>query len=833
MEERSCAALILLGVLLLSGLTITTVTPTAAAHTASTDTEEPSTPGVPVGVIVSTEVNSTHYRKSFTVRISDPGIYSFNASILCVKGFSENMWTTLSSSGQRYVPALDDYVHEEEHVWSDYFWWASTGWIEHYFEEFTFIKPGLLIIEFYSSSLYGDERFMVNFTISEEFPLSSAIPLSVGENTFKLTQEYAWAGYMFTPSQRGLYNFTVKEFLPYNTTSGWTPSTVYVFEPLKLFDSEHGHNWIYRTVNFQNFVDVGEGNSTYTQTWFSTILPRDYYFTVKTKNFLYLNGTYINLTIYVEPIQTLNLRPGHSVQLNFSSTNLDFFVALELDPQAQHNMYFDSPMGHNWTVYAADIVSGMGTPLIYSYAEYAGKPQTYELKMFNLTSLPQDSSYLGEYVPLQDPTGEHYVMTYVAISILIEYTNGTATTCVPYGGLYSLYNVSYLHVYGAPSTGNTPWFNVSLHLKNVGPFDTLTTSGDKFAINTTSGPIARIYQLPVQSGYIYEVTATPTVYTSNGYASISIIPSMAYENWFMTPVFDGTLLFIETCPPSYWPGGSEAYNSTVRIRFMSLMDDVVYVFVAGVSYMGVPTDTEEVVVNLTVTAPAPYTLGTDVTFTSDSFVGYSLQVVEGYSYRVTLDLYHPGTVAIAVMLDVYGNTPFNASESHIGVVAYSEGMMNFTGCFLAEETANVTLAIAPGSTVHFRVDVIDLVAPTVSITAPANGAIVAGQVTISFTAADDFGISSVTLTIDGDTHTVTGATSYTWDTSTAQPGLHIITLTAEDTSGNTASQTIAVLLLPEPGSYQSGLTLGLIFTVIGTIAALVIGILVGRLTKRS
>jgi len=783
--------------------------------------------------MVSTEINSTHYDRFFTVDISDPGIYSFNMTARCEDGFFDILGIYLYSSGKRYVPGIDEYSHEREQLWSYYWSWVSTGMVLQRYEEFTFVTSGIMIIEFYSYTLSSDEWFSVNFTVSQEYSLTSAIPLSVGENTFKWTQEQVWGGYVFKPSQRGLYNFTVTEFLPYNTTPGWTPGTVQVFEPLQFFDGVHGVNCLYHQVNFQNFVGVGEGNSTYTRSWFLSCLPDNYYFTVKSKDFLYLNGTYVNLSIYVEPVPTLTLSSGQSLRLNFSSTDPDVFIALELTPWMQHNLYYDSPSGYNWSIYADDIVSDMGTPFIYSYYEYGGIPQTYELRLLNLTSLPQDTAFLGYYVPLQDLTGEHFAIGYAVVATTVEYIDGSPTGCEPYGGLYSLYNISYLYVYGVPNAISTPEFNVTLHLETVAPPETLTTTGDTLPINHTSGPVARFYQFPIQSGYIYELTATPSIYTSNGYVSISIMPGLGYENWFTNPYYYGTPILTETYPSSPWPGGAEAVNETAGIRFMSMADDILYVVVLGASYMGLPSDTEEILVNLTVIAPTPYTLGSDVIVTADSFVGYSLSVVAGYSYMLTLDLYHPGVIGTALMFDALGNTPFNVSESHIGATVYCYGLMNFTGSFFAKETANITLALIPGSTMHFRIDVLDRIAPTVSIDTPTNGAIVSGLVVINFTITDDFGISSATLTIDGDAHTVTGTTSYTWDTSTTQPGLHIITLTAKDTSGNTASQTIAVLLLPEPGSYQSGLTLGLIFTAVGTIAALVIGILVGRLTKRS
>lgn len=91
--------------------------------------------------------------------------------------------------------------------------------------------------------------------------------------------------------------------------------------------------------------------------------------------------------------------------------------------------------------------------------------------------------------------------------------------------------------------------------------------------------------------------------------------------------------------------------------------------------------------------------------------------------------------------------------------------------------------------------VIDTVPPTVSITTPANGALVAGTVTIAAQASDNVGVASVQYQLDGTSlgSAVTSAPyDYAWNTAAASNGTHTITAVATDSAGNTATVSITV-----------------------------------------
>jgi uncharacterized protein (TIGR03790 family) len=91
----------------------------------------------------------------------------------------------------------------------------------------------------------------------------------------------------------------------------------------------------------------------------------------------------------------------------------------------------------------------------------------------------------------------------------------------------------------------------------------------------------------------------------------------------------------------------------------------------------------------------------------------------------------------------------------------------------------------------------DTTPPTVSMTAPANGATVAGTVPVSATATDNVAMAGVQFQLDGANlgAMVTGAGpsySVSWNTTTAANGTHTLSAVATDTSGNTATSSVSV-----------------------------------------
>ena len=86
--------------------------------------------------------------------------------------------------------------------------------------------------------------------------------------------------------------------------------------------------------------------------------------------------------------------------------------------------------------------------------------------------------------------------------------------------------------------------------------------------------------------------------------------------------------------------------------------------------------------------------------------------------------------------------------------------------------------------------------PTVTITSPTGAdshSTTAATLTISGTAADAFGIAQITWTNSrGGGGTATGTTAWSAPGIALQPGSNVLTVTARDTSGNTATDTLTV-----------------------------------------
>jgi len=99
----------------------------------------------------------------------------------------------------------------------------------------------------------------------------------------------------------------------------------------------------------------------------------------------------------------------------------------------------------------------------------------------------------------------------------------------------------------------------------------------------------------------------------------------------------------------------------------------------------------------------------------------------------------------------------------------------------------------------------DTTAPTVSLTAPANGSTVSGSVAVSANATDAVGVLGVQFKLDGvnlGSEDASSLYSTTWDTTTASNGSHTLTATARDAAGNTTTSSSVTVTVNNPISYQ-------------------------------
>jgi hypothetical protein len=85
----------------------------------------------------------------------------------------------------------------------------------------------------------------------------------------------------------------------------------------------------------------------------------------------------------------------------------------------------------------------------------------------------------------------------------------------------------------------------------------------------------------------------------------------------------------------------------------------------------------------------------------------------------------------------------------------------------------------------------DTTPPTVSITAPANGATVSGTVPVNASASDNVGVTKVELYLDGALKSTdtTSPYAWSWDSTTAANGSHALTAKAYDAATNVQTST--------------------------------------------
>ncbi len=88
----------------------------------------------------------------------------------------------------------------------------------------------------------------------------------------------------------------------------------------------------------------------------------------------------------------------------------------------------------------------------------------------------------------------------------------------------------------------------------------------------------------------------------------------------------------------------------------------------------------------------------------------------------------------------------------------------------------------------------DTIAPTVSISSPANGAKIGNGTYISASSSDNVGVKKMEVYIDGviKASSVTNSIAYTWTSYYAAAGSHLIAIKAYDAAGNVGQASVSV-----------------------------------------
>lgn len=147
-----------------------------------------------------------------------------------------------------------------------------------------------------------------------------------------------------------------------------------------------------------------------------------------------------------------------------------------------------------------------------------------------------------------------------------------------------------------------------------------------------------------------------------------------------------------------------------------------------------------------------------------------------------VDLYVNG---VLVGSDFEGPFSFNLDTS-----SYSDGTYT-----LIAKAVDAKGNVGSSSSVSVKIDnVVDTIAPVVTISNPANGSTVKGTVGINASATDNESVASMSIVIDGVTKatSTSGSISYSWNTSKVASGNHTIQVNATDATGNVGTKIIQV-----------------------------------------
>lgn len=707
---------------------------TELGEPAGSAAESPPLPYVPVGALTSFKLNYSFPYLSFGVSITQPGAYSVNASFKVesaqLLGLDYGIDVRIPS--HMWIPQLGDYADFMLESLDDAYWYDRiAGSTSSYYEEFVAVYPDALVLYFEILSPTSIDLLSVNFTVSQIYSFASAPVIPLGANgTLQWTEDDTWRAARFTLPSNGLYNFTAYAGLDWTTTAGWPGGTVYPFDRARLIDLLHGEMSTYDSWNPAFSVPPGPGAGSALQTygWYlDCFAAGDYYLVGTAAAFEYLNGTALNFTLNIRQVPTLSLAPNSAVQLSFSTTaNIyDAYVAVSAPQGYYHDLYFETPAGANWSVFAWDAVQGWPTGPYLQHTRDATQISTYDERLERSWSTVP-FTMMG--LPTQYLIGNPYTEEWRFQGTYKMYNNGSLWAALPPGGALppptSRFNTYFLRVMATPSGGpHTNTFNVSLAL-DATAFLTLTTSGLTVSFNTTSGVFYHILQIPETSGRIYAVSANATKYTFSGEIAVEDMFGPAYyADWQWLPFF---LLPLGKANPSGWNYGT-SYNVSgpVTLHYAAVRDGPSYLMIHGPGMPMVGGDMTEAKVSLTVTPPTTYTLGDDVTLSlhNQDFRTYSLPLIAGYRYSVSLSMDWDGLMALGYFFNDLGYTPFTVEGiMPLLIAVMTEPVMmgipfgvHYHSVFTARETGTMTFAVVGDGAVHFSVDVIDGIPPTVRL----------------------------------------------------------------------------------------------------------------------
>ncbi len=662
---------------------------------------------VPVNGMGTVVINDTDPQDSFTVEITEPGIYRFNLSYFVTNATpgGVDIDTDWSQTQDMWWPGVGTYFRSMSPFfalnWNNQFE-NDTG---SYDTDLICVRPGYIRIDFDLTFYFTGDQVAGNLTVDQLLvfgTLPDALPL--GENSsFEWTTDDTWYGLRLHLPANDLYNFTTYGSLNWSTTAGWGGDGFFTpLDAVVLIDLNFGQNMPFYT--WMPGYNVPAGPDTNDTTWGPLIDQQilsggDYYLLGQSLTFEFLNDSVTTFTVNVDTVPTTPLLPGVPLQLQFNTTPhvYDAYVQVTLPEGHYFDAYFSDPSGFNWTIMTFDAWMGGYTG---PYYETYNDPTTNYTLHDTLERGYATAQSFG--FPAPGVLGNMYMDQWYTISTYTLYTNGSITGAVPPGGpgISSRFNTFYMNVQ-AVSIGNphSQTFNITANL-DITPFPELTEMGLTFDFNNTVGPFYHCFSLPQASGGIYSVSTIATDYNASGTVGIEdYMQPEAYRDWQYFSFFGPPLGWSD--PPT-GTGYSVNTNDTAMLSYVSVRDIVNYLWVLGPGM--VSGDMIEANVSLSITPPVPYTFGTVAIATLEptDFATFTFDVVAGNTYAVTMEIMPDGDIAYGYFMNGFGENPFIIGSLFGSIIGTSTSFpfsMIYEATFTARYTGRVTFAVVGEGTV--------------------------------------------------------------------------------------------------------------------------------------
>ncbi len=244
-------------------------------------------------------------------------------------------------------------------------------------------------------------------------------------------------------------------------------------------------------------------------------------------------------------------------------------------------------------------------------------------------------------------------------------------------------------------------------------------------------------------------------------------------------------------------GGPSTY--TVAVSGMTTSGTVIATIAAGrASDAAGNTNTASTSTDNSVQFNAPDSTRPSVTITSPAngaTVAGTVNVVVGTSDNV-------GVVGVQFLLDGVVRADDTAAPYSIpwDTTSVANGAHTLTA--VARDAAGNRTTSSPVSVTVSNAPPADTTPPSVTITAPADGATVSGTVNVTANASDNVGVIGVQFLLDGvlGADDTTAPYSISWDTTATVNGSHVLTAIARDAAGNTRTASVSVIVSNGPAA---------------------------------